>query len=274
VSEIDTQVEAGEKADDEYVNTWSVNGMYYEFLSLRTEVGWGSHEKTVPPGAHDFSQDNVIGQRNIILLESVSVDTVVRSWTPAGEIDGYAVSHQDTFEISRCLSVVDKEKGDGEEAVVYRPSSFYAYKPCSAAQKSIEQAHAAGELQPKQRVMTNEIVTGRDVIGVLLLGHKYKAWWFGSLLSIEETRSIVSDHNATILQVATGVIVGVSYLFRNLHAGVINASSLPRTLLEFAYPFLGPMISVPVDWSPAKSLGKNEEDFDWSLTNFLLPKKA
>ena len=38
------------------------------------------------------------------------------------------------------------------------------------------------EMQPEERILNNEIIDGRDELGVLLLGHDYTGWWTGSLL--------------------------------------------------------------------------------------------
>jgi homospermidine synthase len=43
----------------------------------------------------------------------------------------------------------------------------------------------------------NEIVDGIDELGVLLYGHKNNAYWYGSQLSIEETRKLAPYQNAT-----------------------------------------------------------------------------
>lgn len=64
------------------------------------------------------------------------------------------------------------------------------------------------KLQPHWRVMNNDIVSGSDVLGVLLMGHDFKSWWIGSLLDIEETRRLVPGQNATTLQVAVSVVAG------------------------------------------------------------------
>ncbi len=41
------------------------------------------------------------------------------------------------------------------------------------------------QLQPKQRIMNDEITSGADILGALLMGHAYNSWWIGSDLSIE-----------------------------------------------------------------------------------------
>jgi homospermidine synthase len=55
------------------------------------------------------------------------------------------------------------------------------------------------ELQPRIRIMRNEIISGEDTLGALLMGHHYNSWWTGSSLSIDEARSLVPE-NATTLR--------------------------------------------------------------------------
>ncbi len=55
----------------------------------------------------------------------------------------------------------------------------------------------------------NEIVDGIDELGVLLYGHAKNAYWYGSQLSIEETRRIAPYQNATGLQVTSAVLAGM-----------------------------------------------------------------
>ncbi len=63
------------------------------------------------------------------------------------------------------------------------------------------------ELQPKLRIMSDrEIVSGADILGALLMGHPYKSWWTGSILSIQEARKLAPGQNATTIQVALGIV--------------------------------------------------------------------
>ena len=59
------------------------------------------------------------------------------------------------------------------------------------------------------------VVSGRDEMGCLLMGHDFKAWWIGSLLDIEETRRLVPGQNATTLQVAASVLGALFWMIRN-----------------------------------------------------------
>ena len=61
----------------------------------------------------------------------------------------------------------------------------------------------------------NEIVDGIDELGVLLYGHTKNAYWYGSQLSIEETRRLAPYQNATGLQVTSAVLAGMVWALEN-----------------------------------------------------------
>ena len=52
ISERDTQVSDKPKLFNEFVNTWSVEGLYEEGIAP-AELGWGTHEKKLPPMAYE-----------------------------------------------------------------------------------------------------------------------------------------------------------------------------------------------------------------------------
>ena len=66
------------------------------------------------------------------------------------------------------------------------------------------------KLQPKLRIMSDEITGGMDELGVLLMGHGLTGWWTGSQLDIHEARRLVPGQNATTLQVAAACSAGWS----------------------------------------------------------------
>ena len=76
-SERDTQISDRAKQVDEFVNTWSVEG-FREEGTTTAEMGWGTHEKELPPRAFEH-QD---GPRNQICLAQMGMNTWVRSWVP------------------------------------------------------------------------------------------------------------------------------------------------------------------------------------------------
>jgi homospermidine synthase len=241
ISERDTQISSVPKQEDEFVNTWSVEGFYEEGIAP-AEMGWGTHERSLPANAHGHTR----GPRNQICLAHPGYRTWVRSWVPCGEIVGMVIRHGEAFSISEALTVT--EGG----AAVYRPTVHYAYCPADAAIASLHELHMRrDDLQPRQRIMNDDIVAGRDELGCLLMGHPFNSWWIGSLLDIHEARRLVPHQNATTLQVAASVLASVQWLLDNPSEGVCLPDDLPHEeILAHARPYLGPFVSQAVDWTP------------------------
>src|SRR6185437_6417520 len=97
---------------------------------------------------------------------------------------------------------------DASGAVLYRPTCHYAYHPADDAVLSLHEMFGrAAKAQEKHHILDeNEIVDGIDELGVLLYGHDNNAYWYGSQLSIEETRKLAPYQNATGLQVTSAVL--------------------------------------------------------------------
>jgi homospermidine synthase len=243
ISERDTQVTNRPKEVNEFVNTWSVEG-FYEEGTAPAEMGWGTHEQHLPPAARLHTS----GPRNQICLASFGIDTWVRSWVPCGEIMGMVVRHGEAFSISENLTV---NGYDGTP--VYRPTVHYAYCPCDMAIASLHELRMRNYVAHENwRIMGDDITSGRDELGCLLMGHDFKSWWIGSLLDIEETRRLVPHQNATTLQVAASVLGALFWMIRNRREGVKIPDQLPHEeVMEVALPYLAPVISKPVDWMPA-----------------------
>lgn len=110
--------------------------------------------------------------------------------------------------------------------------------------------------------MNDEIIDGRDELGVLLAGHDLTGWWTGSQLDIHETRRLVPGQNATTLQVAASVLGAIAWMIRNPHEGLCVPDELPhRDVLEVATPYLGPCPSVHTDWTPLRDRSDPFERF-------------
>lgn len=245
ISERDTQIGNQPKEVNEFVNTWSVEGFREEGVAP-AEMGWGTHERRLPPGAHTHSY----GPGNQICLAQMGINTWVRSWVPLhGEILGMVVRHGEAFTISDHLTVWDGAKP------LYRPTVHYAYLPTDAAIASLHELKMRNfAMQEKQRIMTDEIISGMDELGVLLLGHALNGWWVGSQLDIEETRRLVPHQNATTLQVAASVLGAVAWMIRHPNEGVNVPDDLPHEeVLAVANPYLGPCPSIQTDWTPLKN---------------------
>jgi homospermidine synthase len=111
------------------------------------------------------------------------------------------------------------------------------------------------------------------------MGHPLNAWWVGSLLSIHEARTLVPHQSATTLQVAVSVMACVQWMIDNPNQGLCVPDDLPwKTILDLAYPYLGPIHSASADWTPLKNNanlfgkwdGVEKSDDPWQFENFLL----
>ncbi len=272
-SERDTQMAAVPKQVNEFVNTWSVEG-FREEGTTTVEMGWGTHEKELPPNAFQHSE----GPRNQICLAQMGMNTWVRSWVPNSTIRGMVVRHGEAFTISDKLTV-----WEGDRAV-YRPTVHYAYCPCDAAIASLHELRGNDyAVQAKQRIMRDEIVAGSDMLGALLMGHAYHSWWTGSDLSIEESRKLVPHQNATTMQVAIAVVAATKWMIEHPQMGICVPDDLPHDyILAICKPYLGKVLSTPSDWTPLKHYqnafeGYVDADIDpndpWQFKNFLVGER-
>ena len=274
VAERDTQVSTVPKRTNEFVNTWSVEGFYEEGVAP-AELGWGTHERRLPPNAFVHAGE---GPCNQIAIARPGMETWVRSWVPGGEIRGMVIRHGEAFTMCEALTVTDPDTG----RAVYRPTVHYAYHPSDAAINSVlELRMRRWEMQPAQRILNDEIVSGQDILGINLMGHPYKCWWTGSLLSIDEARAALPHQNATTLQVAGSIMGAVSWMIDHPEEGVCVPDDLPwRTVLGVANRYLGTLHSGPADWDPVSSRADLFANFSdeanhvdptdpWQFTNFL-----
>lgn len=265
VAERDTQVCERRKNRDEFANTWSTDAFIDEGLQP-AELGWGSHEKHWPGGAsrHGFGCDAAI------YLNRPGFGTRVRSWTPLeGSYHGLLVTHAESISIADHLTL--RKNG----AIAYRPTVLYAYHPCDDAVLSVfEIAGKNWKPQHQRRILRDEISSGIDELGVLLLGNAKGAYWYGSRLSIEQARELAPYNNATSLQVAAGILGGMVWALRHPEAGLVEPDDIDHeTVLQVAAPYLGEVVGVYGDWTPLQgrsSLFGEEVDRDdpWQFINF------
>jgi homospermidine synthase len=136
---------------------------------------------------------------------------------------------------------------------------------------------AAWKRQPTWHILDeNEIVDGIDELGVLLYGHGKNAYWFGSQLSIEETRALAPYQNATGLQVTSAVLGGMVWALEHPNEGIVEADEIDfHRLLEIQRPYLGPVKGFYTDWTPlAGRPGLFPEELDtsdpWQFRNVLV----
>jgi homospermidine synthase len=265
IAERDTQKSSQRKRAGEFVNTWSIDGFVGEGCQP-AELGWGSHEKTLPQDGHRQEK----GSKAAIFLSRPGASTRVRTWTPkAGPFHGFLITHSEAISIAAHLTV-----GEGDHPE-YRPTVHYSYHPCDDAVLSVHELNGRNwRQQPEQRLLMEDIAEGIDELGVLLMGHARGAYWYGSQLSIGEARRLVPHNNATSLQVTSAVLAGMVWAIRHPKSGIVEADDMDfREVLEIQMPYLGPVVGVYSDWTPlADRTRMFEEDLDnedpWQFRNF------
>src|SRR5436190_208178 len=243
IAERDTQVAAAmPKAPGEFVNTWSIDGFYSEG-SQPAELGWGTHERHFPADGrrHDF------GSGSAIYLLRPGAVTRVRSWTPLeGPYQGFLITHGESISIADYLTVRDGH------TVRHRPTCHYAYHPCDDAVLSLHEfAGKNWRLQNRKRLMMEEITSGTDELGVLLMGPPKGVYWYGSRLTIAEARRVAPHNTATSLQLTAAVLAGVGWALEHPNEGIVEPEGMDfARVLGIARPYLGEMVGVHGDWTP------------------------
>ena len=268
IAERDTQRSTRPKPMNVFVNTWSVEGFMSEGMQP-AELGWGTHEKWLP----ENGRLHQLGSRAGAYLLQPGANTRVRSWCPTpGAQYGFLVTHNEA------ISIADYFTLSQGSTVLYRPTCHYAYHPANDAVLSLDEVFGSGALHPKAHHILDEseIVDGIDELGVLLYGHARNAYWYGSQLSVGETRDLAPHQNATGLQVTSAVLAGMAWALENPNAGIVEADEVDyRRCLEVQLPYLGPVNGYYTDWTPLTGRpGLFPEDIDesdpWQFRNVLV----
>ena len=265
IAERDTQVAMLPKEPGEFVNTWSIDGFVSEG-SQPAELGWGTHERHFPKDGcrYDF------GCGAAIYLLRPGAATRVRSWTPLeGPYHGFLITHGESISIADYLTLKEGDR------VRSRPTCHYAYHPCDGAVLSLHEfAGKNWRLQPAKRLMMDEISSGTDELGVLLMGQPNGVYWFGSRLTIGEARRVAPHNNATSLQVTAAVLAGIVWALEHPRRGIVEPEQMDfDRVLEIARPYLGEVVGIRGDWTPLhgrETLFAEDLDRDdsWQFKNF------
>ena len=264
IAERDTQVAKVPKRVGEFVNTWSIDGFVSEGCQP-AELGWGTHERALP----DDGELIETGSARAAILLRPGASVRVRTWTPLeGPFLGYLITHNESISLNDYFTVRENGKA------VYCPTVHYAYHPCDDAILSLHEfAGKNWRLQPRQRLMMDEIESGIDELGVLLMGHAKNAYWYGSRLSIDEARQLVPYNNATSLQVTVAVLSGIVWALENPNEGIVEAEQMDFARhLEICGPYLGPVVGEYSDWTPLQGRGRlfpeaMDESDPWQFSN-------
>lgn len=262
ISERDHQKARIERPAGAFYNTWSVDGYVAEALQP-AELGWGTHEESGPMAEtacrHDF------GDRCAVYLPALGVHAKVKSWAPiAGEFIGRLISHNEAMSLSSYLTLHDE---DGNLA--YRPTAYYAYRPTDMAEESIALIECGDRKAiSSTRVLKDELETGVDELGVLLVSNRHPSLWMGSQLSIERARKLAPRNNATSLQVVGSVMAALEWMLDHPAEGIVESEDMDHEFIyEKARPYWEPIAKIFMAWHPRGDLSPQAV---WTLDQFLV----
>lgn len=268
IAERDTQRPKEPPPIGVYAGTWCVESFITEGLQP-AELGWGTHERWMPDNAR---RQRGNGCRASIYLEQPGVSTRVRSWCPTpGAQYGFLMTHHESVAIADYFTVGAGLNPD------YRPTCHYAYHPTRDALASLHTCLGESMEDEEYMLLTaDDIADGVNELGVLLYGHALNAYWYGSRLSIEETKLLAPHQNATALQVTSAVLAGMVWALENPMAGIVEADEMDHArCLQVQKPYLGPVEGHYTRWHPLKDRAQlYAEDMDrsdpWQFKNVLV----
>lgn len=240
ISERDSQVRAAERAEHEFVNTWSVEGLIVESLQP-AELGWGTHEHSYPQDIASKAGRDVPA----ISLSSSGMDVKIQSWSPnALDFVGNLITHNEAISIADYFSL----RIHGE--LVYRPTCYYAYHATDLTMDSLDALSRFGpDHFTRHTVLKDEIIGGCDELGVLLISCRHRSLWVGSCLSIEKARKQARFNSATSLQVVSSLMAGIQWMLQNPNGGIRESDELDyEFLLEHALHYWSPIVMQYTDW--------------------------
>ncbi|WP_339546477.1 saccharopine dehydrogenase C-terminal domain-containing protein [Pseudomonas sp. RA_35y_Pfl2_P32] len=238
ISERDTQITSGVRKKHNFMCTWSVDGFITECLQP-AEMGWGSHEETVPPRAKVIDHSLKLTERG--------QEIIVKSWSPNYlEFFAYLLTHNESLSIAEYLTLGNPLKPD------YRPTVYYAYHPCDQAIDSMQLLTEGSERQvATKEVLKDAIVSGIDELGIFLISKKYKSFWLGSNLSIGKARKMAKHNSATSLQVVSSIVAGMKWAEANPKSGALESEHLDwQYIYDFAERYWQPIVTQETDWRP------------------------
>lgn len=236
VAERDTQIIDEPKEKGEFVNTWSCEGFWAEGRAP-AEMGWGTHENKHPEGGKTQKGGTAA------YLNAPGVSVLMKSWVPkGGQYNGFCVQHSESITISQYFTTEDGS---------FRPSVYYVYQPSDAAITSVHEMRGHElEMQTKERIVKNEIVSGIDELGVLLIGDKF-VYWHGSQLDIDTARKMLPGESATSMQVAGSLLGAIVWMIKNPAQGYVEPESIPfKEVLDIGDMYWAPLASVKSSWTP------------------------
>ena len=218
-----------------FVNTWSVEGFVSEGMQP-AELGWGTHETWMPEnGRHARPAD----RRRSICCSPAPTPACAR-WCPTpGPQYGFLVTHNESISIADYFTVREGGK-------VGVPADLPLRLPPVQRRGAVAARDVRPRRQGRRTSTTSSTRTRSSTASTssacCSTATAKNAYWYGSQLSIEETRRIAPYQNATGLQVTSAVLAGMVWALENPKAGIVEADEMDyRRCLEVQRPYLGPV---------------------------------
>jgi homospermidine synthase len=104
------------------------------------------------------------------------------------------------------------------------------------------------KLHQAKTIVRDEIVRGRDELGVLLMGHSNDrdwAYWHGSQLTIDQARALCPFNSATSLQVAAPDRGRMAWALENRGGAWSNRRPAARAAAAMIRPYLANVVRCP-----------------------------
>ena len=247
VNDIDLQKVKEPYVDKKLYNTWCVETFIYEILS-ETAFNIGTHEKL------EFGREFILKdmEKGNLKLTDMAVNVKCKTIYPGGCFDGYVVPHEETITIAKGLEVVEMPKEDeGEQRgkVIYRPTVMFVYQPCEYAVKYLDSAkvneypnidpakpldcedvngksivHGYEYPDTWEIVYRENIESGTEYVGVLLIGDNFDPVWVGNRVEIPFLYKGSKDsywQTPTITPVSMSALSAVVWMINNRDKGGI-----------------------------------------------------
>jgi len=288
ISEYDTQRSSIPKRINEYCNTWaSTCEPFYEEGLAPVEMSFGNHEEMPDEKYIENVQDN----NKYVAFNRLCTETYAHSYTPGYKnYIGILIRHGENITIGETMSTYKTQ--DGKKVRTWSPSVYYVYHPTQDTMASLYELKEKNyKYQDNTRLFTDDIIDGRDELGLTYFLGNGDIFWIGSLLDIDEARDIYENKfnekiNATVVQVIGGYLSGIFHILdlnkQQKYNGVMVPEDLPyKDFYKRMKPFFGEFIFKKVtDWDyNMKTRSITFRDYkekamnntpEWTLKDFLI----
>ena len=257
--------------DDSIIyNTWSVNGFLFESID-NTELVRGVSNSYIQPYIPKECMNDLlmkiysVPDRDVIFLHKNGLSTSLNSICPIinkkGKVEftnfrGKLIHHGEVFELARYfgknapfMSYVYQNSPYMDESI----ENFFKHYPNSTEEDLWTYVNQVDTFRVFDNIKGDKMV-GHDSIGCTIFCGEEKIdqiFWCGSILS-DKDENVDASFTPTIVQVAAGVLSGLSYILEpeNKNMGWVESTDLDTLyMIDKSSPLLGKFLflEIPVN---------------------------